>query len=1352
MGDQNKPSQLRKTAEQIVKNKKSKPHDLSSEDTAKLIHELEVHQVELELQNEQLRQAQRNIELSRSRYLELFHQAPVGYATLDASGFINQVNLTLSDMLNLDISDLINKPLTNFILPDDRNIFLARFKAFFKQPQGKSVEVRMPVHEGGQIHVSLRASRSEPPETVSESEYGQLLLLTVTDINKEKVAEEKIRIQAEMLDSVGQAVIATDNTGKINYWGKAAEKLYGWEAGEVLGKNIIDVTPMDTGKKEAEAIMDKLLQGKSWSGEFHVKRKDGTLFLAHVSDSPVLDKHGQLMGIIGISYDVTEARKIQQQLQSANDIIERSPAVAFLWQNKKGWPAEFVSENVKYLFGYAAEDFIQKRISYDDIIHERDLNRVKAEVKKYSTDPNRNRFQYEPYRIVTRDKKIKWVEDSTVIRRDERGDITHYEGIIIDISDRVRARQALQESNQKLDAILESLSDGFFSLNEKMEITYFNRAAEKLLGRKKSETIGKHIFTEAFPEAKGSVFDEKYTQALKENTPQAFETYLGQAPYAGWYRVNVYPFKDGISVFFRIINEEKELQQQLKYQADLVDSVSDAIISTDMKFGIKSWNSAAEKIYGWKAAEAIGKKFGELVKSDFTPLPLEQVMKDFTSKGHWQGEVRHRRRDGNEIDISGSVSMLYDTVGKPAGIVSVNRDITEMKQAREQILREKETAENYLNMAPVMFLALDRQQRVTLINKKGCQILGYHEDEIIGHNWFDQFLPESQRDEVKGVFDKIIIGKAETVEYYENEILTKSGNRRIIAWHYQTLRDHNENIIGLLSSGEDITERKRAEQQLNVALRRLNEAERIGSMGYFETDLKSGESWWSDNEHQIRDLPTDKSPNHHNYMEAIHPEDRERVRKLIEEAQRLDKREFTAEYRLLRQNGDLRYIQTRFHSEHREDNGNIRLYGTDQDISRRKIAELEIREARREVDQIFSIATPICLIGKDFRIQRVNAAFCEYFLVEDKQVVDAPCSDILDSVLCQGEDCPMQKIIAGAESVSYELNKQLSDDSTVSFIVKARPFKNRDGEIVGIMESFTDITDRKKAENKIRAYSENLEKMVGERTKSLEAQTKKLQKSQRALTYLLEDVNESRHELEKANKNLMALNAELESFSYSVSHDLRAPLRGISGFSQLLMEDYEHQLDEKASHYLDRIHSGANKMSALIDDLLLLSRLSRKALKYETLNLSELVHTISIELSKYDPKREIDFRIKPDIIVQGDRQLLHTVLDNLLGNAWKFTAKKKRAVIEFGRHEQDDETVTCFVRDNGAGFDPCYKDKLFVPFQRLHTQDEFSGTGIGLANVQRIIRRHHGDIWAKGIEGKGACFYFSLPLVREKAE
>ena len=233
-----------------------------------------------------------------------------------------------------------------------------------------------------------------------------------------------------------------------------------------------------------------------------------------------------------------------------------------------------------------------------------------------------------------------------------------------------------------------------------------------------------------------------------------------------------------------------------------------------------------------------------------------------------------------------------------------------------------------------------------------------------------------------------------------------------------------------------------------------------------------------------------------------------------------------------------------------------------------------------------------------------------------------------------------------------------------------------------------------------------------------------------------------RHEV--IERALHDTNRELETFSYSVSHDLRSPLRSIDGFSQALVEDAGPVLDDESRGHLDRIRNATRRMGQLIDDLLALSKVTRAEMKRERVELSDIATQIAAELARHSPNRNVAVTITPGLTATGDPQLVRLALQNLIENAWKFTGRRDQALIEVGATRDEDGAPAFYVRDNGAGYDPDFAANLFGPFQRLHPASDFPGSGIGLATVQRIVHRHGGHVWAEGKIGEGATFYFTL--------
>jgi signal transduction histidine kinase len=383
-----------------------------------------------------------------------------------------------------------------------------------------------------------------------------------------------------------------------------------------------------------------------------------------------------------------------------------------------------------------------------------------------------------------------------------------------------------------------------------------------------------------------------------------------------------------------------------------------------------------------------------------------------------------------------------------------------------------------------------------------------------------------------------------------------------------------------------------------------------------------------------------------------------------------------------------------------------------------------------DYQRFFETLPGVCaILSPDFRVLAVNEAF-ERASMRPKEAVIGRV--LFEAFPHNPDDDPSEGMNKLRESLERVRNTRLPDalpfyrydiESPVdrgAYLERYwspvnTPVLADDGELQFIIHHAEDVTD-----------IVLLEKRHAERVRAAEA------------------VIEQEHErLVDSNVALEAANEELEAFCYSVAHDLRAPLRGIQGFSQALLEDYEKSLDPKGQQYLQRVSAAALRMSELIDDLLTLSRISRSPLTRGQVDLSAIAGAVVTELHRQTDRR-LDVTIAPGVVATGDARLLQIALENLLDNAWKFTAHTASPRVEFGVEMVDGGRVF-FVRDNGAGFDEAYASKLFAPFQRLHSDKDFAGTGIGLATVQRIVRRHGGRVWARAAINSGAAFYFTLP-------
>lgn len=301
---------------------------------------------------------------------------------------------------------------------------------------------------------------------------------------------------------------------------------------------------------------------------------------------------------------------------------------------------------------------------------------------------------------------------------------------------------------------------------------------------------------------------------------------------------------------------------------------------------------------------------------------------------------------------------------------------------------------------------------------------------------------------------------------------------------------------------------------------------------------------------------------------------------------------------------------------------------------------------------------------------------------------------------------------------------------------------------MGAVVTFWDISERKKSEAELIELKDHLENLVEQRTAELEDKLQKLNRNEKAMLYMVEDLNDLTSQLEKQKRKLQLTNQELEAFTYSVSHDLRAPLRAVDGFSKFLVEDYEDKLGKEGKRYIDVIRSNAVKMDKLILDLLNLSRISHSEMNMVPVDMGRVVESIYSEIA--DETEKIDFQLSIADLPKAvcDMALIKQIWQNLIGNALKYSSKSKIKKIEITGRFADEEVVFC-IQDHGVGFDAKYADKLFIAFQRLHKEEDFPGTGIGLAIVKRIVERHGGRVWGEGKIGEGARFCFALPILEK---
>ncbi len=797
--------------------------------------------------------------------------------------------------------------------------------------------------------------------------------------------------------------------------------------------------------------------------------------------------------------------------------------------------------------------------------------------------------------LIAKDGTERPIANSGAPIRNEKDDIT---GMVLVFRDQAKermAQRALQESELKFRETVKNLDEGYYSCKMDGVLLDHNQAFNRILGF----DIAKDLKGEKLPDFWQNPDDRKvYLQELM--TRGFIRNYLINAKTNGGEKIvvmaNSHLVKDEKGELMRIEGTytdftdrkraEEQLLEALLYARNLIEASLDPLVTISSEGKIMDVNKATEEVTGVGRGKLIGSDFSdyftepEKAQAGYRKVLADRLVIDYP--------LTLRHTSGKTTDVLYNATVYRNEKGKIQGVFAAARDITERKRAEEALRNSEAFLNNIIDQSPVPMWISDDKGILIRINKACCSILKITEQDVIGkYNVIEDNIVQEQGllSDVRRVFDN-----GETVRFeirYNTSKLEgfslESEAEIILDTTIFPIKDYKGKVTNAVIQHMDITDRKRAEEALKISKERLVFATEGAKLGIWNWDTVTGELIWSDKCKELFGIPHDETMSYPRFSDALHPDDRDRTDRAVNDALENHK-DYDIEYRSLWPDGSIHWLEA-----------------------------------------------------------------------------------------------------------------------------KGRGFYDATGKAVRLEGIVLDIAESKRTEEEIRKLNAELEDRVAKRTTQLEASNK-----------------------------------ELEAFSYSVSHDLRAPLRHVSGYVELLNKHFQSDLPEKGQHYLNSIADSVRIMGMLIDDLLQFSKTGRMEMHQSDFDMNEVVKEVIESLSKDNPDRKIDWVLGKLASVNGDEAMLRVVWTNLLSNAVKFTCTRKQARIEIGVRKENKELVF-FVRDNGVGFDMQYAQKLFGVFQRLHPTEEFEGTGIGLANVHRIILRQGGRTWAEAELDKGAVFYFSIP-------
>jgi PAS domain S-box-containing protein len=870
----------------------------------------------------------------------------------------------------------------------------------------------------------------------------------------------------------------------------------------------------------------------------------------------------------------------------------------------------------------------------------------------------------------------------------------------------IKAQLALAENESLLKSILEASPVGIGLVKDR-RVVWGSSPIYEMLGYSQQEMDNRDPRFLYFDDEEYMRVGNKIDADLKEHGYCTIESKMRRKDGALIHVLNKSRLIDldhpekGYIVALTDITEKKLIEEQIRLQADLLQSVEQAVIATDNNGIINYFNPYAEKLYGWKKEEVLGKPIYQVTVPEEQLESASKIMAELTKGNSWSGEYKVRKKDGTLFDIAITNSPYFDSTGQLAGVIGVSSDITEKKKAGERLRQSEEAFRSIFENSPVGIFRTTSTGKPLSVNPEMARMLGAESvGEALAH-YSDlvkelYVYPEQREEFIRLLEEK---GFVRDFEYLAHK---SDGSVAWISMNARIAEKRSDDSFIIDGFAVDITSQKNAEQSRQESYQRFRNILENAALIGLSLDRNGHIVFINDYLLELSGWQLDEVKGK-SWFDLFIPENaRETVKTFFAETMEL---EFLPE-------------------EHTHyDNDIITRAGEHHTVSWTNILD---RDAEGNVIGVSSVG--INITEKMHFQRQLEEAYDSLSLSETKY-------------RAYMESSPVAIFVADENGNYSDVNRAACDMTGYS---KSELMQKRIPEVDQTGDE-TEAIDTLRTLDKDGVFrsERKLRKKDGSFV-SVDLHAVKIT-NYRYMAFCM-DISESskrKQQLEDAQDRLKSMNEELKAFTYSVSHDLKAPVRQALGFFELLDKEELAKLHDEEKNKLQLIRKTIGRMDEMLKEYLRLSRTMNKEIELVKVDFSALAKSIFEELQTSQPDRKVAMMIEPDLSVQTDQVLLTSVLSNIIGNAWKYTSNTDNAEIEIGKLE-DARKEVFFVKDNGIGFDMSKKTMLFIPFQRLHNQEEYSGTGIGLSIAQRAVNRLGGRIWAKGAPGKGATLFFTL--------
>ena len=811
-------------------------------------------------------------------------------------------------------------------------------------------------------------------------------------------------------------------------------------------------------------------------------------------------------------------------------------------------------------------------------------------------------------------------------------------------------------------------------------------------------------------------------------------------------------------IHYQTLFEVEKAQQEsdIRYHTTLL-SIGDGVIVTNPEGSVTLLNPVAEALSGWSQDDAYEKPLEEVfhIVNEETRHPVENPVRRAMREGTVVGLANHTlliAKNGREIPIADSAAPIRDANGSLTGMVLVFRDQTGERAAQDALQASLDKLELLFNILPIGISVLNQEYKITIQNPALEKILEISQESSgrDEHRHRQYLRADGTPMPVEEFASTRVINGEPFANNVETGVIKENGE---LIWTSVSAAACPLSDWKVVIVTTDITDRRRTEEALRESEARFRRAVAdapLPMLIHAEDGeiIVVNEAWTEITGYKHADIPTIAA-----WTERAYGENKQVVQADIDQLYSLQKRSSQGEYLITTRSGEQRTWDFSSSPLGLLPDGRRLVLSMAMDVTERKRAEEALQ---RYAERLAAINRLDHVISSNLEIASIYDTFVKEMLA--LVPLDRTSIVLINEV---GDQWGVVRQWTQHQPEILPGEWRPVKGSAIDWLVTNRvPFlENEVGERGTWVE--TAPLQREGIRARLLLPLITHEGVIGALTAARREPNAFSEEDQFTLTAiadqlaiaiqntrLYEQVQSHAADLEQRvaerTGQLTAANQELEAFTYSVSHDLRAPLRALDGFSSALLSKYDTQLDEKGRHYLARIQEASRRMGQLIEDLLNLSRITRREMSHQKVDLAELARMIAANLQADEPQRQVEFIIADEMVVQGDLHLLQIALENLIHNAWKFTGRCALARIEVGMTPSQAGGAAYFIRDNGVGFDMIYADKLFVPFQRLHAVHEFPGTGIGLVTVQRIITRHGGRVWTEAAIDQGATFYFTL--------